>query len=134
VAALLDTNVILRHLLADHPEQSPRATAYLARVEGGELQVHLADTVIFEVVFTLERFYRQPKALIRDALLPLIEMPGVVLPGKRRFRQVFDWYVTLDLPFADAYHAVLARSLKSNEVVSFDRHFDRIPGIRRVQP
>ena len=132
--AFLDTNVILRHLLADHLEQSPKATAYLARVEQGEIKVHIADTVIFEAVFTLERTYHQPKANIRDALLPLIELSGVILPGKRHFREVFDLYVTLNLPFADAYHAALARRLKADGIVSFDKHFDRIPGIARSDP
>jgi len=130
----LDTNVILRHLLADNPEQSAKATAYLARVEQGEIQARTADTVIFETVFTLERHYHQPKDKIRQALLPLIELAGIILPGKRYYRQVFDLYVTLNLPFADAYHAVLAKRFKSSVVVSFDKHFDRIPGITRRDP
>lgn len=129
----LDMNILLRHLLADHPEQSPKATAFLAQIERGELQVRTADTVIFETVFTLQRFYRQPKAKIREVLLPLIELPGIILPGKRRFRKVFDLYVDLNLPFADAYHAVLMEHLKLQEIATFDREFDRIPRIRRVE-
>ncbi len=99
----LDTNIILRHLLGDHPEQSPRATAYLARVERGEIQVRTADTVIFEVVFTLQRQYHQPRDRIREA----------VLPGKRRLRKAFDLYVEKNLSFADAYHAVLMQQLQT---------------------
>jgi len=129
----LDTNIFLRHLLQDHPEQSPKATAYLARVERGEFQVRTSDTVIFETVFTLQRQYRQSKAKIREALLPLIEMPGIALPRKRRFRKVFDLYVDLNLPFADAYHAVLMERLKVDKIATFDKEFDRVPGIKRVQ-
>jgi len=70
-APFLDTDIVLRHLLGDHPEHSPRATAYFRRIEGGELKVRTSDMVIFETVFTLERHYRQPKAKIREALLPL---------------------------------------------------------------
>ncbi len=132
--AFLDTNVILRHLLADHPEQSPQATAFLARVEQGQLKVRTADTVIFEAVYTLEKLYQKPRGNIRQALLPLIELTRVILPGKRRFRQIFDLYVRLNLPFADAYHAVILKNLKSDTIVSFDRHFERIPGIKRLQP
>jgi predicted nucleic acid-binding protein len=95
----LDTNVLLRHLLQDHPQQSPRSTAYLARVERGEIKVRTADTVVFETVFTLQRQYGVPKEDIRDNLLPILELPGIVLPGKRRLRKVFDLYVDLNLPF-----------------------------------
>ncbi len=130
----LDTNVILRHLLGDHPDHSPRATAYLGRIERGELSVRTADTVVFELVFTLERSYRQPKARIREAVLALLGLPGIVLPGKRRLRRAFDLYVDLNLPFADAYHAALMEGLKLDEIVTFDQHFNRIPGITRVEP
>jgi predicted nucleic acid-binding protein len=130
----LDTNVILRHLLGDHPDHSPRATDYLARIERGELSVRTADTVIFELVFTLERSFRQPKARIRDVLLALLALPGIVLPGKRRLRRAFDLYVDLNLPFADAYHAALMQGLKLDRIVTFDQHFNRIPGITRAEP
>ena len=130
----LDTNILLRHLLDDHPEQSPRATAYLARVERGEVEAHLSELLIFETVFTLQRHYHQPKEKIREVLLPLIELPGMVLRGKRHFRAVFDLYVDLNLPFADAFHAVLMKRRKLDEIVTFDSEFDRVPGLRRLEP
>jgi predicted nucleic acid-binding protein len=129
----LDTNVFLRHLLQDDPDQSPRARAFLKRIEDGEVKVRTSDTVIFETVFTLQRSYRQEKAAIRDAFLPLIELPGVVLPGKRRYRKVFSLYIDNNLPFADAYHAVLMEHLHLTEIVSFDTDFDHIGGITRKQ-
>jgi hypothetical protein len=55
----LDTNVILRHLLNDVPEQSARARALLLRIEAGELRVRTAETVVFEIVFTLQRVYKK---------------------------------------------------------------------------
>ena len=130
----LDTNILLRHLLDDHPEQSPRATAYLARVEAGDVRVRIAETVVFETVFTLQRQYGHSRAAIRDTLLPLIDLPGIILPGKRRFRRVFDLYVDLNLPFVDAYHAVLMDDLGLTEIVTFDREFDRVPGVTRLEP
>lgn len=130
----LDTNVLLRHLTQDHPEQSPRATAYLARIEQGEIRVRTADSVIFETVFTLQRQYGHPRQAIRDSLLPLLELPGIVLPGKRRLRKVFDLYVDLNLPFADAYHVALMQQFRCEEIVTFDREFDRVPGVKRSEP
>jgi predicted nucleic acid-binding protein len=58
----------------------------------------------------------------------------MALPGKRSFRRVFDLCVDLSLPFADAYHAVLMERLRLNPAVTFDREFDRIPGVTRVEP
>ncbi len=128
----VDTNIFLRHLTGGHPEHSPEATAYLARIERGEVKARVADTVVFEVVFTLQRYYGRSKAEIRDAFLPIVELPGITLPGKRRLRKVFDMYVDENLPFADAFHAVLMERLGISEIASFDTDFDETPGIKRV--
>jgi predicted nucleic acid-binding protein len=131
---ILDTNVILRHLRQDHLDHSPRATAFLHQVERGDLRVRIPDTVVFETVFSLESFYGEPRAAIRDVMLSLIALEGVVLSGKRHLSRVFDLYVTTPLSFADAFHAALAERLGGGTIVSFDRHFDRVPGLQRVEP
>jgi predicted nucleic acid-binding protein len=128
----VDANIFLRHLTQDHPDLSRRATAFLQRIERGELRARTPDLIVFEVVFTLQRSYHQPKATIRGLLLPLLDLPGIVLPGKRRLRAVFDLYVNLNISFADAYHAVLMERLGLEEIATFDDEFDRVPGIRRV--
>lgn len=130
----LDTNILLRHLTADNPQQSPRATALLGAIEAGDLKVHITDVVIFETVYTLERMYHQEKRAIRDALCLILALPGMLLPKKRRLLSVLDLYATQNLPFADAYFAIVMRDLKTNTIISFDRHFDRIEGITRREP
>lgn len=125
---------MLRHLLGDHPDHSPRATALIERIEEGQLQVRIADTVVFETVFVLEHSLKQSKAHVRDALIGLLDIPGIVLPGKRRMRRVLSLYVEKNIPFVDAYHCELMVGLGLNEMISFDHHYDRIPGLRRVEP
>ena len=132
--AFLDTNVLWRHLLGDHPDHSPRATALIARIERDEVAVCTSDTVVFETVFTLERGFRQPKTRIRDEVLSVLELPAIMLHGKRRLRRAFDLYVQYDIPFADAYHAALVEGCEPAAIISFDRDFDRIPGVQRREP
>ena len=132
--AFLDTNVLLRHLTQDEPHQSPRATALLARIERDELSVRIADTIVFETVFTLERVYRASKSAIREQLGALLSLPGIELPAKSRLARVFDTYAGLNISFADAYHAVLAESLGLSEIYSWDRDFDRVAWLRRLEP
>lgn len=130
----LDTNILLRHLSQDHPDHSPRATALLKQVEDGKLRLRLNDMVVAETVFTLQRTYKVPKAHIASALLPLIRLPGIELRGKRKFATIFDLYVRLNVSYADAYLAVTMRQAGSSQIYSFDRDFDRITAITRVEP
>lgn len=129
--AFLDTNIILRHLRQDDRILSPKATDILARVERGELSVRTSDIVVFECVFTLQRSYRETRERIAGALLPILELPGIALPGKRHYRQVFDLYASGSLGFADCYHVVLMQRLKLTDILTFDTDFDGVPGVRR---
>jgi predicted nucleic acid-binding protein len=130
----LDTNVLVRHFTQDHADHSPRASQFLRQFAQAKQRVRTADTVIVETVFLLEKQYRQPKATIRANVLPLLTLPGIILPGKERFQKVFDYYVNRNLPFADAYHIALMEDEGMTEIISFDEDFDRIPGITRIEP
>lgn len=130
----LDTNILIRHFTQDNADHSPRATAYLTRIERGELQVTTAETVIFEAVFILQRLYARSRAEIHDELLPIIALPGIVLPGKRRLRRAPALFAANNLAFADCFHVALMEDRGLTETASFDRGFDRIPGISRVEP
>ncbi len=120
----------LRHLRQDDPILSSKATAILYRIEEGTLQARTSDAVIFETVFTLQR-YKQPRDRIAEAIVPLIELPGIVLPGKRHYRKVFALYQSSPLGFVDCYHVALMQRLGLGEILSFDTEFDRVPGIKR---
>ena len=131
---LLDTNVVLRHLLQDHPDHSPRATGLFDRIGAGELTVHLSSTVLTETVFTLERGYKLGKPAIRDALRALLDEPNLVLAGKVRWHRVLDIYIDRRVSLGDAQQIELMEHMGLNEIISFDKDFDRIPGITRVEP
>ncbi|HYI25085.1 MAG TPA: PIN domain-containing protein [Thermomicrobiales bacterium] len=132
---LLDTNVLLRHVLQDHADHSPRSLAFFELVEQGEQVVRLVDTVVFETVYTLERSYGVQRQEISDVLQPLLRLPGVVLPGKRIYGQVFDlWLREPSLSFADSYHLCMAHQLGISKIMTFDRKLNRHPAVERIEP
>ncbi len=129
----LDTNLLLRHLLGDVPEQSARAHVLLKRVEGG-LRVRVTESIVFEAVFTLQRTYKKSRQEISDNLLPILELPGISLPGKAIIREAFRLFLETPLSIVDACHAALMADLGLTEIYSFDPHFDHVPGITRLEP
>ncbi len=131
--AFLDTNILLRHLRGDDPDRSPKATAIIQAIEEGRLRARTSDLVLFEAVYTLQRSYGVSKAKIAENLLPLLQLPGIVLPKKRRYRKVFSLYVEANIAFADAFHAVLMEELGISQILSFDHEFDRLPDLTRLE-
>ncbi|HLZ68392.1 MAG TPA: PIN domain-containing protein [Dehalococcoidia bacterium] len=131
----LDTNLFLRHLTQDDPVRSRRATALWRRVAGGAEVVETVDTVVFETVFTLQRFYQVGRSDIRDGVLPLLLLRGVRLANKRRYLRAFDLYVSMPaLSFADSFHIAVMEQRGLTRMVSFDRAFSRIPTLKRMEP
>jgi predicted nucleic acid-binding protein len=136
MATFVDANVLLRHITGDHAVHSPAAQQFFADVEYGRLAVWTTDLVIAECVWVLttSRKYGMPRADVRDALLPIIELQSLNLDGKRLYRRVFEIFVSVNVDFIDAFHAARVELLQPPHLYSFDRHFDRIPSVVRLEP
>ncbi|SRR5579883_228681 len=131
----LDTNLFLRHLTQDDPVLARRATALWRRIAAGLEPVETADTVVFETVVTLQRFYQLGRGEIRDGVLPLLLLRGVRPANKRRCRRAFDLYVAMPaLSFADCFHIAVMEQRGLTRMVSFDRALSRVASVQRVEP
>ncbi len=74
--AVIDTNVILRFLLADEPKLFARASALFAEVRTGKRKAYLAESVAAECILVLTKFYRVPKAEAAEKLSELLDYKG----------------------------------------------------------
>ena len=134
--AFLDTNVILRYLLRDDELKAQHCLELLEKAERREINLRTTDLVIAEVVWVLESpaTYNLPRDRIRDLLLPVIFLPGLRLPGKKLYRQIFELYVDQNIDFIDAYTAIHMEKRGLSQIYSYDSDFDRIAGVSRVEP
>lgn len=132
----LDTNVLLRYLTRDDEHKAQACLALLLRVERGEEQVITSDLVIAETVFTLQspRQYGLSRDRIRQLIEPIVGLPGLRLPNKALYRRAFDLYCGQRISFTDAFNVAYMERHGLNEVYSYDTDFDRVRGIRRIQP
>lgn len=134
MARFLDTNILLRYFANDDPAKSPAALALLQRVERGDERVVMTAIVVFEVVFTLQRSYKLPKAVIRQELGKILSLRNLQLTEKTLCRKALDLYVEKNISYADAYHAVWMQQKGVREVYTWDREFNRIAELTRIEP
>ena len=130
VRALLDTNVLVRHLTGDPPSQARRATALLA----GDHELLLTDLVLAELVYVLESFYQRPRGEVAEAARSLLALPSIATVDADLLLRSLELYESHRLDYAEAYLAAAAEVWDLDRVVSFDRGLDRVPSIKRVQP
>lgn len=131
----IDTNVILRHLLNDHADHSPRASALFLKVRRGEQPVLCPDTAIFEAVHILHGRARSPRERTAVALAMLVELPSFRMEHKPAIIAALDlWKSQPALDYADCYHLALTRELGMTKIYTFDKKMDQFPGVTRVEP
>lgn len=135
MSAFLDTNVLLRHILQDHPDHSPRASDLFLRIKTAEVTVHTSETVIFEAIYVLEKRNKAPKARITTILVEILSFPGLAVPNRTSLLSalVF-WPQHGGLSFADCFHLALADHWGLEHIYTFDQKMDRHPGVSRIEP
>jgi len=131
----LDANVLLRYLTQDIAEQGQRSSQLLARIAGGEESVVTTATVFFEAIYTLQSYYRYEREAIVPPVRAIVDLNGVVMEDKAVLHGALDVFLaTPALSIGDCFHVAWAERYGADCMYSFDRDFDRLPGIKRIEP
>lgn len=123
----LDSNVILRYLLNDHQEHSPRARNLIKDAQGGKNKLKVALHIVAEVVYVLEGT-GYGHAEICSALLRFSRIVGIAFEDETAVVEALMDYRDNNVDFADALLMALARA-RSEKVWTFNRkHFKHLQG------
>jgi predicted nucleic acid-binding protein len=131
----LDTNILIRFLTGDVPEQAEQCRSLVNDLSDGSRAAWTSHFVIAEAVFTLSRYYGLDRESIAEKLGIIISLRGLRIDDKRMFREVFALYTEHPaIDYADCYHAALIQTHGDGRVLSYDKHFDRLRGVERIEP
>ena len=134
----VDTNVFLRYLTGDDEIKAQACYELFQRVNQGEEELFTCEAIVSEVVYVLSSTrapYRLSHDEIRARLVPILTLRGLRLPQKRVYLEALDLYASSPyLDFEDALAVAHMQRQGIAEIVSYDRDFDRIAGIRRIEP
>jgi predicted nucleic acid-binding protein len=130
VSAFLDTNVLVRHLTGDPPDQAAQATRLLSQAE----DLLLPDLIVAELVYVLESFHEVPRPRVAELVRAVIAFPAIGVVDPSVLLRALEVYDVHRLDFADAYLVAQAEASGVGAVASFDKTIERVPTIRRVEP
>lgn len=124
----LDTNVILRFLLNDHPQHSPRAKGLIESAERGESKLKVAPHIMCEVIYIFESL-NYDREEIYNALKDFSRINGVEFMDESvQFEALLD-YKDRKVDFSDALLAAMGRA-RHEKVWTFNqKHFARMTGL-----
>jgi predicted nucleic-acid-binding protein len=129
IRVFADTNLFLRYLTNDIPQDADAVERVLLRAVAGEIILVTTTLVIAEIVWTLESFYRLPRKDVHEKILSILNTQGIEVEHVDFILQAITWYAEENVDFIDAYNAawLLANGIKV--AYTFDRkHFSRFEG------
>lgn len=116
----VDTNIVVRYLTGDHPEQAARARAVFTAG-----QVFVGTTVLLESDWVLRSAYGFAATEVAAALRALAGLPGVTVENPLLLGEALD-RTARGMDFADALHLGAAAHCES--MLTFDRRFIQAAG------
>ena len=109
----VDTNIIVRYVTRDDPEQAERAKRVV-----DENETFVTTTVLLETAWVLGSTYRYSRAKTARALRLFAGLPRVTLEDLPLAFEALDW-MDRGMDFADALHLASARGCDA--FITFDR-------------
>lgn len=128
-----DTNVVVRILLGDDPQQAALADQQWreALQTGG---IFLPAVVLVEVVWVLARSAKCSRERILSELQRLTTMEGVWVENALVVKRSIELYANSSADFADCLVLESARYADALPVYTFDQRFARYPNVVLISP
>lgn len=128
----LDTNVLLRLLLADDEAQFKKARQIVATASGTVGGVLLSDVVLAELVWTLRAAYRRSNTEVVAALDALVAQPAFAFKDRDLVTAALAAYRDGTAEFADYLVAARNSAHGVTTTYSFDRALRGVAGVTVV--
>lgn len=121
---IIDTNFILRYLLADNKVQYTKAKTIFDQVREGKITVYLEQSVFVETIFVLSSFYEIPKEEIIKTMKSLLSYRGIVTE-KELLGNALEIFAKNNIHIVDSIIASRCHMQKL-PILSFDKKLEKI--------
>lgn len=130
---LLDSNILMYAAGAEHPNKAP-SVSLLRRIAGGDVDAAIDAEVLQEILHRYRAIHRWEDGRrvydLTRTLLPVV-LP-ITAPILDHARALVDTHP--ECTARDALHAAVCLDAGAEALCSYDRFFDQVEGLRRVEP
>ena len=115
MSTFVDSNVLVRHLTGDPPEQARQASRFLRDAEN----LVVVDLVVAEVVYLLESVYQVGRARVAELVRAILGFSAVAVPEEALLLRTLEIYEEYGIHFAESYLTACAELSGVGVVASF---------------
>jgi predicted nucleic-acid-binding protein len=130
--AALDTNILVRLLVADDAEQLVRARTLIQDALEAEEPLFVPVSVFLELEWVLRSVYRLGKADLVATLSALLSTAELVVESEAGLEWALHQYENTPADFSDCLHVALAEAAGHRPLWTFDRKAARVEGAQML--
>lgn len=131
----IDTNIFLRTLVLENPQITRESAAVLMLIKNGAIKAYTNDLVIAEINWVLRQVYLTSKEQRIKSIKGIIKLKNLKIVTETDFLLGLNLYEQYNIKFIDALIATNRLIQKRQAIiVSYDKDFDKIKGIKRLEP
>lgn len=116
---VLDTNVLIRFLIGDVPEQKFQAAVWFQEARKQKRSILVLPIVIAEASYVLESFYKNDRREIAESLETFVSQRWLRVESRRELLALWIWYRG-GMHFVDSFLLAWSHMHKAT-VLSFDQ-------------
>ncbi len=127
--SFVDTNIFIE-VFSRKGEKASNCAKFLKSAE----ELWTTMLVIAETEWILRSGYCEEKTRVVFCLKQILGSENIKIDNKKDLLEAVSLYEKFNIDFTDCVNAVFVKNSSSTDVYSFDKHFDKFPGIKRLEP
>jgi len=131
---IIDANIVLHYFVQDGTEKTRACIELVKKIKAGTEKVYLPDEFVADIIYVLEGKFKTPRKDVKAAMVSLISLKGMSVFDGNVLLAALDIYAETKIDWADSLAAVHMSDLGIPTIYSYDKHFDKIDGITRIEP
>ena len=130
----IDTNIFIRFLTNDIPQKADACEKIFKKAVAKKETLFTTDLVIAEIVWVLESIYELQKEEVQDKVEKILNTPNLICPHRNLILSALTLYSEKNIDYIDAYNALVLKDEGIVELYSYDKDYDRIDWLTRLEP
>ena len=125
----IDTNIFIE-VFARKGERGLACAKFLKEATS----LWTTELVVAETEWVLRSGYQETRERVVSCLKQILGSDNIKIGNKKVLLEALALYADFNIDFTDCINAAFVKYSNIAEVYSFDKHFDKFPGIKRLEP
>lgn len=125
----VDTNIFIEILM----RKGTKSDRSLKLLESGD-PLWTTTLAFAEVEWVLRDWFECPKAEVVSYLKMILSYQNLEIVERKKLAEATALYEKENIDWTDCFNLTVVQEKKQSEIYSFDKHFDKFSGIKRLEP